>query len=142
MSRKGGEDFFLLARKTSVGLEEAHRDLRISPDEFDEVAAELGRTLDFVRLPFTNLPKLLRNVSCYSLATPDESLVRGLVNPTFGLQVLVACQGADRLLDLALRLIDLSLTFVLALTSVPALVNRPEVSRPRGQERGRAGGRP
>jgi hemoglobin len=34
-----------------VGLEEAHRDLRISPDEFDEVAAELGRTLDIVKVP-------------------------------------------------------------------------------------------
>ena len=31
---------------TVLGLEEAHRDLRISPAEFDEVAAELGRTLD------------------------------------------------------------------------------------------------
>jgi hemoglobin len=31
---------------TQLGLEEAHRDLRISPAEFDEVAAELGRTLD------------------------------------------------------------------------------------------------
>ena len=30
---------------TPLGLEEAHRDLRISPAEFDEVAAELGRTL-------------------------------------------------------------------------------------------------
>lgn len=29
-----------------LGLEEAHRPLQISPDEFDEVAAELGRTLD------------------------------------------------------------------------------------------------
>ena len=37
--------------KTAVGLEEAHRDLRISPDEFDEVAAELGRTLDVVKVP-------------------------------------------------------------------------------------------
>ena len=36
---------------TSLGLEEAHRDLRISPAEFDEVAAELGRTLDFVKVP-------------------------------------------------------------------------------------------
>jgi len=34
-----------------VGLEEAHRDLQISPEEFDEVAAELGRTLDFVKVP-------------------------------------------------------------------------------------------
>ncbi len=37
--------------KTEVGLEEAHRDLKISPAEFDEVAAELGRTLDFVKVP-------------------------------------------------------------------------------------------
>jgi hemoglobin len=36
---------------TKVGLEEAHRKLRISPEEFDEVAAELGRTLDFVKVP-------------------------------------------------------------------------------------------
>jgi hemoglobin len=37
--------------KTPLGLEEAHRDLRISPAEFDEVAAELGRTLDFFKIP-------------------------------------------------------------------------------------------
>lgn len=36
---------------TPLGLEKAHRDLRISPAEFDEVAAELGRTLDFVKVP-------------------------------------------------------------------------------------------
>ena len=36
---------------TSLGLEEAHRDLKISPAEFDEVAAELGRTLDFFTVP-------------------------------------------------------------------------------------------
>ncbi len=37
--------------KTPLGLEEAHRSLRISPAEFDEVAAELGRTLDFAKIP-------------------------------------------------------------------------------------------
>ena len=36
---------------TPLGLEEAHRDLKISPAEFDEVAAELGRTLDFAKVP-------------------------------------------------------------------------------------------
>jgi hemoglobin len=36
---------------TPLGLEEAHRNLKISPAEFDEVAAELGRTLDFVKVP-------------------------------------------------------------------------------------------
>ena len=37
--------------KTQLGLENAHRDLRISPQEFDEVAAELGRTLDHFGVP-------------------------------------------------------------------------------------------
>jgi hemoglobin len=36
---------------TQVGLEEAHREFKISPDEFDEVAAELARSLDFFNLP-------------------------------------------------------------------------------------------
>jgi hypothetical protein len=37
--------------KTILGLEEAHRELRITPEEFDEVAAELGRTLDAFDVP-------------------------------------------------------------------------------------------
>jgi hemoglobin len=37
--------------KTQLGLEEAHRNLQISPAEFDEVAAELGRTLDHFKVP-------------------------------------------------------------------------------------------
>lgn len=37
--------------KTHLGLEEAHRGLKISPAEFDEVAAELGRSLDFAKVP-------------------------------------------------------------------------------------------
>jgi hemoglobin len=36
---------------TALGLEEAHRTLKISPDEFDEVAAELARTLDSFGVP-------------------------------------------------------------------------------------------
>ena len=35
----------------TLGLEEAHRRFRITPEEFDEVAAELGRTLDAVGVP-------------------------------------------------------------------------------------------
>jgi hemoglobin len=42
---------FQYTGKTTLGLEEAHRDLRISPAEFKEVAAELGRTLDFAKVP-------------------------------------------------------------------------------------------
>ena len=36
---------------TLIGLEEAHRELHITPDEFDAVAAELGRSLDFFKVP-------------------------------------------------------------------------------------------
>ena len=36
---------------TALGLEEAHRELHISPPEFDEVAAELGRSLDHFGVP-------------------------------------------------------------------------------------------
>jgi hemoglobin len=36
---------------TVLGLEEAHRHLRISPAEFDEVAAELARALDSFNVP-------------------------------------------------------------------------------------------
>ncbi len=36
---------------TAIGLEEAHRNLKISPDEFDEVAAELERSLNLFGVP-------------------------------------------------------------------------------------------
>ena len=54
LSNASGGPFQYTATKpgaTPLGLEEAHRDLRISPAEFDEVAAELGRTLDFAKVP-------------------------------------------------------------------------------------------
>ena len=49
----GGPQEYVATRpgSTELGLEEAHRNLRISPEEFDEVAAELGRTLDTVGVP-------------------------------------------------------------------------------------------
>ena len=36
---------------TPLGLEEAHRELKISPAIFDEVAAELARSLDHFNVP-------------------------------------------------------------------------------------------
>ena len=36
---------------TLLGLEEAHRELHITPDEFDAVAAQLARSLDFFEVP-------------------------------------------------------------------------------------------
>jgi hemoglobin len=49
----GGPFTFSATRpgRTGLGLEEAHRNLQISPEEFDEVAAELGRTLDAFNVP-------------------------------------------------------------------------------------------
>ena len=49
----GGPQKYVATRpgSTDLGLEEAHRNLRISPAEFDEVAAALGRTLDTVGVP-------------------------------------------------------------------------------------------
>ena len=49
----GGPQQYVATRpgSTDLGLEEAHRNLRISSEEFDEVAAELGRTLDTVGVP-------------------------------------------------------------------------------------------
>jgi hemoglobin len=49
----GGPFEFTATRpgRTVLGLEEAHRELKISPDEFDEVAAELARTLDAFNVP-------------------------------------------------------------------------------------------
>ena len=49
----GGPFKFVATRPgaTPLGLEEAHRNLRITGPQFDEVAAELGRTLDAVKVP-------------------------------------------------------------------------------------------
>jgi hemoglobin len=53
LSVSGGPFQFTATRPgaTPLGLEEAHRNLKISPAEFDAVAAELGRTLDFAKVP-------------------------------------------------------------------------------------------
>ncbi len=44
---------------TPLGLEAAHRDLRISPAQFDEVAAELGRTLTLFNVPTPETEEVL-----------------------------------------------------------------------------------
>jgi len=45
--------------KTKLGLEKAHKGLNISSKEFDEVAAELGRTLDFYKVPMQEKKEVL-----------------------------------------------------------------------------------
>ena len=44
---------------TPIGLEVAHRDLRISPAQFDEVAAELARSLAVFKVPATESGQVL-----------------------------------------------------------------------------------
>lgn len=50
---------------TPLGLEVAHRDLRISPAEFDEVAAELGRTLAVFKVPEQETNEVLAAFSAH-----------------------------------------------------------------------------
>lgn len=45
--------------RTRLGLEEAHRKLRISPEEFDAVAKVLARTLDKFKVPAADKAKVL-----------------------------------------------------------------------------------
>ena len=50
----GGRTFSIHGNKawtTQFGLEKAHWDLHISPEEFDEVAGELARALDYYGVP-------------------------------------------------------------------------------------------
>src|ERR1043166_3309331 len=49
----GGPQQYVATKQgsTPLGLEEAHRELKVSPAQFDEVAAELARTLDFFKVP-------------------------------------------------------------------------------------------
>ena len=62
--------------KTAVGLEEAHRDLRISPQEFDEVAAELGRTLDFAKVPRREKEEVLAAFAAHKSEVTAGALVQ------------------------------------------------------------------
>lgn len=57
----GGPFTFVATRpgSTHLGLEEAHRTLRISPEEFDEVAAELARSLDAFSVPESEKQEVL-----------------------------------------------------------------------------------
>lgn len=61
-----------------LGLEEAHRNLRISPAEFDEVAAELGRSLDQFKVPKREKAEVLEAFAAHKdEVTADYSARRG-----------------------------------------------------------------
>jgi hemoglobin len=59
---------------TVLGLEEAHRDLHIAPDEFDAVAAELGRTLDHFHVPGREKGEVLAAFAAHKGEVTEGSL--------------------------------------------------------------------
>lgn len=61
--------------RTQLGLEEAHRDLKITPDEFDEVAAELTRTLDHFGVPEQEKEEVLGAFAAHKDEVTEGSVV-------------------------------------------------------------------
>lgn len=61
--------------RTHLGLEEAHRDLKITPDEFDEVAAELTRTLDHFGVPEQEKEEVLGAFAAHKDEVTEGSVV-------------------------------------------------------------------
>ena len=59
---------------TALGLEEAHRELKITPDEFDEVAAELGRSLDHFGVPAREKDEVLAAFAAHKGEVTEGSM--------------------------------------------------------------------
>ncbi|HSJ83481.1 MAG TPA: group 1 truncated hemoglobin [Acidimicrobiia bacterium] len=59
---------------TTLGLEEAHREFRISPAEFDEVAAELARTLDAFEIPAQEKDEVLAAFAAHKSEVTEGSM--------------------------------------------------------------------
>jgi len=58
----------------AISLEEAHRELEISSDEFDAVAAELGRSLDFFKVPQLEKDQVLAAFAAHKAEVTEGSL--------------------------------------------------------------------
>ena len=61
---------------TKLGLEEAHRALEISPDQFDEVAAELGRSLDHFKVPAPEKAEVLAAFAAHKGEVTEGALAK------------------------------------------------------------------
>jgi len=60
--------------RTALGLEEAHRSLHITADEFDEVAAVLGRSLDAFKVPEREKGEVLTAFAAHKGEVTEGSL--------------------------------------------------------------------
>jgi len=72
-----GGPYTLAATKpgaTVLGLEEAHRELHITPDEFDAVAGELGRSLDFFNVPQKEKDEVLAAFAAHKREVTEGSM--------------------------------------------------------------------
>jgi hemoglobin len=58
----------------ALGLEEAHRALEIAPDEFDAVAGELARSLDFFKVPAREKDEVLAAFAAHKGEVTEGSL--------------------------------------------------------------------
>ena len=59
---------------TLLGLEEAHRDLHVTSEEFDAVAAELGRSLDHFNFPAAEKGEVLAAFAAHKGEVTEGSL--------------------------------------------------------------------
>jgi hemoglobin len=59
---------------TALGLEEAHRELQITREEFDEVAAELGRSLDHFGVPAAEKDEVLAAFAAHKGEVTEGSM--------------------------------------------------------------------
>jgi hemoglobin len=58
----------------ALGLEEAHRALKIAPDEFDAVAGELAKSLDFFKVPATEKDEVLAAFAAHKGEVTEGSM--------------------------------------------------------------------
>ncbi len=63
--------------QTILGLEEAHREFRIALEEFDEVAAELGRSLDSFKVPQGEKEEVLSAFAAHKGEVTEGSMTKG-----------------------------------------------------------------
>lgn len=59
---------------TQLGLEEAHRELAIAPEEFDAVAEELARTLDSFGIPAQEKEEVLEAFAAHKGEVTEGSM--------------------------------------------------------------------
>jgi hemoglobin len=59
---------------TPLGLEEAHREFHITPEEFDEVAAELARSLDHFKVPEREKAEVLAAFAAHKAEVNEGSM--------------------------------------------------------------------